>query len=304
MRTIPTLIAMAIVAVTASATVHSAEKSVDWISVRPTDNNQSLENPGMGWVFHHYDNGLTGYGEPLGPAYDGREFPGLTVVYLRLAWSHLEPVEGQFNWSILDTPIQRYAAAGKRFAFRFTVFEGDTRQGTPEWVRAAGAQGHLVETFGTTSWEPDYDDPVFLEKLERFLRAAGEKYNGHPRLAFVDVGTLGIWGEGHPIARPYELATLRRHIAMHREAFPAALLVAQDDWIRYRVDSRQSTHVSRREHGPGAFDQSTAWISSSFGGSCLARSHIAVGWAYRALGVAKRGRRAMPARWLSDLDTL
>ncbi len=158
------------------------------------------------------------------------------MVYLRLAWSHLEPIEGQFNWSILDTPIQRYAAAGKRFAFRFTVFEGDTRQGTPEWVRAAGAKGHMVETFGTTSWEPDYDDPIFLEKLDRFLRAAGEKYNGHPRLAFVDVGTLGIWGEGHPIARPYDLATLRRHIALHREAFPAALLVAQDDWIRYFVE--------------------------------------------------------------------
>lgn len=233
MRMFPTLIAMAIVVASAPVPVHSAETTLDWVSVHPTDNGQSLENPGMGWVFHHYDNGLTGYGEPLGPAYDGHEFPGLTVVYLRLAWSHLEPVEGQFNWSILDTPIQRYTAAGKRFAYRFTVFEGDPRQGTPEWVRAAGAQGHMVETFGTTSWEPDYDDPIFLERLERFLRAAGEKYNGHPRLAFVDVGTLGIWGEGHPIARPYELATLRRHIALHREAFPTALLVAQDDWIRY-----------------------------------------------------------------------
>ncbi|MHB0960880.1 MAG: DUF4832 domain-containing protein [Pirellulaceae bacterium] len=217
----------------------SEELSSDRQVVHPSDNGAALDNPGMGWGFHHYDNGLTGYGEPLGTGYDGSEFPGLTVVYLRLAWSHLEPAEGQFNWSILDTPIQRYGNAGKRFAFRFTVFEGDPTQGTPAWVRTAGAQGQIVNTFGTSSWEPDYDDPVFLAKLERFLRAAGARYDGHARLAFVDVGTLGIWGEGHPIGRTYGLATLRRHIALHREAFPHALLVAQDDWIRYFREAGQ-----------------------------------------------------------------
>lgn len=205
----------------------------DRVTVRPSDTGAALANPGMGWVFHHYDNSLGGYGPPLGPAYDGREFPGLTVAYLRLAWSHLEPAEGAFRWTILDTAIQRYAAAGKRFALRLTVFEGDPSQGTPTWVRDAGAQRTEVETFGVRSWEPDYDDPVFLAKLEAFLRAAGARYDGSPGLDFVDVGTLGIWGEGHPIARSYGLATLRRHIEMHQRAFPRSLLVAQDDWARW-----------------------------------------------------------------------
>ncbi|MDQ3813009.1 MAG: DUF4832 domain-containing protein [Armatimonadota bacterium] len=203
------------------------------VTVRPADTGAALENPGMGWVFHHYDNSINGYGPPLGPAYDGREFPGLTVVYLRLAWSHLEPAEGTFNWSILDTPIQRYGAAGKRFALRFTVFEGDPKQGTPEWVRAKGAQGKIVETFGKKNWEPDYDDPIFLAALEKFLVAAGRRYGTSPNLAYVDVGTLGIWGEGHPIGRTYGLATLRRHIELHRKAFPHTLLVAVDDWARW-----------------------------------------------------------------------
>jgi hypothetical protein len=131
------------------------EPQAGWVTVRPADTGAALENPGMGWVFHHYDNGITGYGPPLGEAYDGRAFPGLTVAYLRLAWSLVEPVEGAFNWSILDTPIQRYGAAGKEFAFRFTVFEGDPKQGTPDWVRAAGAKEMMVEAFGVKSWEPE-----------------------------------------------------------------------------------------------------------------------------------------------------
>lgn len=149
----------------------------------------------MRWVFHHYDNSIEGYGPPLGPGYDGREFPGLTVAYLWLAWPHLEPEEGQFRWAVLDAPIQRYRAAGKRFAFRFTVFEADPNQGTPEWVRRAGARGRMGSPFGASVWEPDYDDPVLLKKLQAFLAAAGQRYGGNPDLAFVDVGTLGVWGE-------------------------------------------------------------------------------------------------------------
>ncbi len=206
------------------------------VTVHPSDNGAALQNPDMGWVFHHYDNSTGGYGPPLGPAYDGHEFPGLSTVYLRLAWSHLEPKEGQFNWAILDTPIQRYGAAGKKFAFRFTVFEGDPKQGTPDWVRAAGAKGTLVKTYRVESWEPDYEDPIFLNRLGEFLDAAGKRYGANPALAFVDVGTLGIWGEGHPIAHNYGLSTLRRHIELHQHAFPHALLVANDDWATWFHD--------------------------------------------------------------------
>ena len=202
----------------------------DDLTVRPVDTGAALPNPGMGWVFHHYDNAIYGYGEPLGHGYDGREFPGLSVVYLRLAWSHLEPREGEFNWSILDSIIQRYARAGVRFALRLTVFEGVVDQGTPQWMRDAGCPGFMVKPYDVECWEPDYSAPFFLEKLANFLNAAGKRYANHPDLDFVDVGTLGIWGEGNPIHHKYPVSVLKQHIDLHRQAFPNALLVANDDW--------------------------------------------------------------------------
>lgn len=233
--------------------------SAELVTVRPLDTGAALENPGMGWVFHHYDNSIRQYGPVLGPAYDGRDFPGLTVVYLRLAWSYLEPVEGQFNWAILDTPIQRYGAVGKRFAFRFTVFESDPRAGTPDWVRAAGAQGKDTVTDGKNNWEPDYDDPIFLAKLHNFLNAAGRRYADNPSLAFVDVGTLGIWGEGHFNGTNYGLGTFRRHLELHRQAFPKALLVANDDWTYHPLGagvSPTATMKLAREFGATFRDDS------------------------------------------------
>ena len=46
-------------------------------------------------------------------------------------------------------------------------------------------------------WEPVFDDPVFLVKLENFLRAFAARYDGKPWLRYVDIGSIGDWGEGH-----------------------------------------------------------------------------------------------------------
>jgi hypothetical protein len=171
-------------------TICFAEETI----VRPVDHGKALNHPGMGLVFHHYDNSAYGYGEPFGPGYDGSEFPGMNVVYLRLAWSYLEPQEGEYHWSLLDTVIQRYLRAGKRFAFRFTTFETELPYGTPKWLQDAGCPGYIVEVDNVKNWEPDYSAPLYLEKLERFLATAGQRYGNHPALEFVDVGTIGVGG--------------------------------------------------------------------------------------------------------------
>lgn len=204
------------------------------IVVTPKDNGKALLNPGMGWVFHHYDNSINAYGEYQGANYDGREFPGLSVVYLRLAWSFLEPQEGDFNWSILDSVIQRYERMGVRFAFRLTAFEGNKNEdGVPKWLRDAGCPGLMAKPYGVEHWEVDYAAPMFLEKLGNFLNAVGKRYADNPNLEFVDVGSLGIWGEGHPIAKKYSMAVLKKHIDLHKKAFPKTLLVANDDFCKF-----------------------------------------------------------------------
>ena len=40
---------------------------------------------------------------------------------------------------------------------------------------------------GRRLWEPEWDDPVFLEKYGHFLAAAARKWNGNPSVAFTDV---------------------------------------------------------------------------------------------------------------------
>jgi hypothetical protein len=210
------------------------------VVVYPQDTGLALVNPGMGWQLHHYDNDLVHYGLELDPSDTVDEFPGLSSIYLRLAWSYLEPEEGKFNWAIVDTPAARWIVKGKQVAFRFTCSESgfDQPYATPEWVRKAGAKGHFVRPGKGVSpegtvWEPDYDDPVFLEKLDHFLAAAAARYDGNPEVAFIDVGSFGVWGEGHTYSSsllPYSAETVRRHIDLYRKHFKHTLLAANDDF--------------------------------------------------------------------------
>jgi hypothetical protein len=219
----------------------AAHAQSDRVVVHPMDSGAALVNPGMGWQLHHYDNNIKEYGLELEPSDTVDDFPGVSSIYLRLAWSFIEPEEGKFNWSIVDTPTQRWVAKGKQIALRFTNAERDPDQpyATPEWVRKAGARGYFVtpgkgiDPQGKV-WEPDYDGPIFLEKLDHFLAAAAERYDGSPHVAFIDVGSFGVYGEGHTGSTsrlPYSAATIRKHIDLYRKHFKHTLLAANDDFV-------------------------------------------------------------------------
>ncbi len=191
----------------------------------------------MGWVFHYYDNVPRNYGSRLEPSDTVDDFPGLSVVYLRLPWSMVEPEEGRFAWSTVDTPAQRWIAKGKQVAFRFSCCESWMRWATPEWVQQAGAKGYPFkpgeERPDGPFWEPEYDDPVFLAKLDAFLAAAAARYDGDPTVAFVDVGSFGVWGEGHTYhssKRKWPASTVIRHLDLHAKHFKKTLLAANDDF--------------------------------------------------------------------------
>ncbi len=218
------------------------------VTVKPKDNGQALVNPDMGWTMHFYSNIIANYGSKLEPSDTLDDFPGLSTVYLRLPWSFLEPEEGRFDWSVVDTPAQRWIAKGKRVAFRVSCSESWMRYATPKWVEDAGAKGHNftvgkgVDPDGPF-WEPVYDDPVLLEKLDRFLAEFARRYDGNPNVDFIDVGSFGVWGEGHCLASTrlvVDDAVRKEHIDLHLKHFNKTLLAVSDDFIGH--DNRVARH--------------------------------------------------------------
>lgn len=205
------------------------------------DNGAELANPGMGWVLHYYDNSLQNYGSRLAPENLLPDWPGLTQVYLRLPWSAIEPQEGVFNWAVLDTPMQRFRERGLKTSLRITCSETGFRQATPQWVRDAGAKGDCfkpgkgrIPDTPNAHWEPHFDDPIFLQKLDQLLARLAERYDGHPDIDLIDIGSYGVWGEGHTWCSTFNAfppEVVKQHVELHRKHFRQTPILTQDDFL-------------------------------------------------------------------------
>jgi hypothetical protein len=226
------LIKQASIAV-AGLMVLPAEVSYNFNSFSPLDHGKALVNPGMGWTMHFYSNIITNYGSKLDPSDTLDYFPGLSVVYLRLPWSFIEPQKNKFAWETLDTPAQRWIDKGKKVAFRISAMESWMYHATPKWVFDEGAVGYDVDN---CMFEPDYDDPLFLEYVEKFVQAMAERYDGNPNVEFVDIGHFGMWGEGHTVmttpkhGKSWGIETQKKHIDIYCRHFKKTLLCISDDY--------------------------------------------------------------------------
>ena len=175
------------------------------------DDKTILENPHKGWYYHYVDNGMHRpfYRDRVAPGYYFEDVPALKQIYLRLDWVDIEPEEGKFDWSYVDRVMEEWGAKGFTFSFRFCTYEAGLlgrEYATPKWVFDKGAKSYNIKGFH----EPVYDDPIFLENLDRFLAECGRKLDGHPLVEYVDVGCYGTWGEFHTffgseIVYPYEV---------------------------------------------------------------------------------------------------
>lgn len=210
---------------------------IEIFKVIPQDHGKALINPDMGWTMQFYSNILKNYGSQLEPSDTLDDFPGLSTVYLRIPWAFVEPQEGKFVWETLDTPAQRWIEKGKKVAFRISAMESWMSLATPQWVFDAGAKSYEVDQ----KFEPDYGDPVFLEKAEKFVAEMGKRYDGNPNVAFVDVGHYGMWGEGHTVGTSpkhgkwWGIDVQKQHIDLYCRHFKHTQLCISDDYAGHNL---------------------------------------------------------------------
>jgi len=258
-------------------------------TVHPVATQEALVNPGMGLVYYHNAGRLWAYGSKTENG-DGLDwFPGVSTIYCRLLWSELEPAEGDYRWEILDSFAQPFVASGKQIAIR-VICCNQTANACPDYVREAGAKG-LWFTYsrpgftGVPRWEPTYDDPVFLAKYEKFLAAFAARYDGNPNVAFVDIGSFGLYGEGHTggtskLGADETARIARLHMALHRRLLPNTYLVISDDVAESCYDAPDAPLMQEaRRLGigwrddsifclgpkPGKFNPEGSWQHSGWG---------------------------------------
>ena len=171
------------------------------------DNGEVFSNPGMGWVIHH--NIQPDYKDPNEPDH----YENLDNVALLSHWGDLEPEEGNFAWENLDASMALWRSRGKKMQFRIStdpMLYRKQAEGAPAWVYDRyGVPSQVIHEDGYDVRYPDYRNPVYLEKLRRFLCALADRYGDDPDLVTVDLRGYGAWGEWHS---GYQHPTRAEHV--------------------------------------------------------------------------------------------
>lgn len=178
------------------------------ISFQP-DKTSLIRNPCMGWGLYDDAAGEVANAEEYWSKQDNAAKQYSSFFYVRWRWSDMEPEEGKYAWIYDDNYKSLIKGALDRgLKLCFCIYDNgqhNLRQGTPDFVRLAGAKGYYVdgpndeEHQGLKHWTPYADDPIFQEKLTNFVKALAKEYDNPDIVDFVDGFNLGWWGEAHHI---------------------------------------------------------------------------------------------------------
>ncbi|MCC3375052.1 DUF4832 domain-containing protein [Cohnella sp. REN36] len=188
-----------------------------------------LDNPLMGWA------GWANASEPLAQPHK--------LVYANIAWRDLEPEKGKFDWAGIERKFQfaKWRAEGTRINLRFVLDDpgDDPDMDIPQWlydelVKAEGETGagkryDTPDTVVGKGFAPNYASKTLIAEHERVLTELGKRYDGDPLIAFVQIGSLGHWGEFHNWPEEVSgvfpnLSVSDRYVEHYLHAFPHKLI--------------------------------------------------------------------------------
>ncbi|QDT14520.1 DUF4832 domain-containing protein [Alienimonas californiensis] len=130
----------------------------------------------------------------------------------------------------LEPILQDVASRGRRLVLRvYLDYPNESKSGVSQYLRDAGLKMRRYSEHGGGR-SPDYEDERLIAAMETTVAALGERYDGDPRLGFLQVGLLGYWGEWHTYPNGEQFASedvQRRVLASYEKAFKTTPVVAR-----------------------------------------------------------------------------
>lgn len=158
-------------------------------TVYPVEYHGILNNPYKGWAPD-----ATGgpYAQPH------------RLVRAQILWSEIEPERGVFDWERFEAENNFAAWDSKDVSYVFR-FRMDVPKSTPGQMDIPQWLYDMIDGDGTwyqtteigSGFSPNYANPILIAEHERLIKAIGERYNDDPRVAFIQLGSIGHWGEWH-----------------------------------------------------------------------------------------------------------
>ena len=144
------------------------------------------------------DNPLTGYAPP---AQEAEECADSRLVYIGITWDMWEPRQGEYDIEGLEETfhLKRWKEENKHAVLRFICdLPGEEgHMDIPRWLYEKTRDGEFYDTDYGAGYAPNYGNDYFRERHSLAIQALAEYCNKDDFVAYVEIGSLGHWGEWH-----------------------------------------------------------------------------------------------------------
>ncbi|MED4752934.1 DUF4832 domain-containing protein [Brevibacillus choshinensis] len=155
-----------------------------------------------------------------------------TLVYANISWRMLEPEKGDYQFEQVEKELHldQWADKGAKFIIRIIMDypEEKTHLNIPDWLyRELNGDGEWYENSYGKGFSPNYGNPLLISYHQKLIEHLGEHYKNDPRLAFVELGSIGHWGEWHTnTSIPFpKLAITDQYVQPYLDHFPDSILM-------------------------------------------------------------------------------
>ena len=175
------------------------------IYYRTEASGEAVSNPHKGFVMTAYTPDMihssNGFAYGIGGSADNQAWDVVTIVSGSPKWCDLNPDEGVYNWDEIDRMLEACEKHGLTYGIRIMPYSSYLSEDyVPQWIYDKGAEKNTAPLRDDPSVQtvfPKWDDPVYLQAHKAFTKALAEKYDGDPRVEFIDIRPFGDYGEWH-----------------------------------------------------------------------------------------------------------
>ena len=153
----------------------------------PAEISTVLNNPYMGWA-------------PW--AYNGSDQQSGRLAFVNVPWSKLEPEKGKYDFNTFEreNKFGYWQRKGVKIILRINMdYPGSqSHMDIPEWLYdEIGQDGAWYDNPYGKGFSPNYSNIVLLSYHQKLIQALAARYNKNGLIAFVEIGSVGHWGEFH-----------------------------------------------------------------------------------------------------------
>ncbi len=133
-----------------------------------------------------------------------------SMEFIYFPLNEIQISEKRFSWGKFEKTLNSVRERNHTAIVRIYLDYPDKPSGFPEFYFREAKQINYDEFGGGI--EVDWNDTKVIQFLKNFIKIFGKKYNGDKRIAFLECGLLGHWGEWHTWPNKELMASYKNQI--------------------------------------------------------------------------------------------